>query len=55
MAFVVFSWITRPSSQVRGAGMKKAVAGTHLRLDVNPLPFDGQRPIRGGFEGIVDA
>ena len=52
---VVFSWVTRPSRQVREAGMKKVMADPRLQPDVNPMPFDGKRPIYGGFEELVDA
>lgn len=51
---VVFSWITWPSRQVRDEGMKKAMADFRLQPDKNPMPFDGQRMIYGGFEMIVD-
>ena len=52
---VVFSWVTWPSRQVRDDGMKKVMADPRLQPDVNPMPFDGQRLIYGGFEVIVDA
>ncbi len=52
---VVFSWITWPSRQVRDEGMKKAMADPRLQPDRNPMPFDGQRMIYGGFEVLVDA
>jgi len=52
---VVFSWITWPSRAVRDEGMKKAMADPRLRPDVNPMPFDGQRLIYGGFEVLVEA
>lgn len=52
---VVFSWITWPSRQVRDEGMKKVMADPRLQPDANPMPFDGQRLIYGGFEVIVDA
>jgi len=51
---VVFSWITWPSRQVRDEGMKKAMADSRLQPGANPMPFDGQRMIYGGFETIVD-
>ena len=52
---VVFSWVTWPSRQVRDDGMKKVMTDPRLQPDVNPMPFDGQRLIFGGFEVIVDA
>jgi len=52
---VVFAWITWPSRQVRDEGMKKVMADPRVQPDRNPMPFDGQRMIYGGFEAIVQA
>ncbi|VVO27829.1 DUF1428 domain-containing protein [Pseudomonas fluorescens] len=52
---VVFSWIIWPSRQTRDAGMQKVMADPRIQPDVNPMPFDGQRMIFGGFEMIVSA
>lgn len=53
---VVFSWITWPSRQVRDAGMKNAMDDPRLKPQPGePMPFDGQRMIFGGFEVLVDA
>jgi len=52
---VVFSWIVWPSRTVRDEGMKKVMADPRVKPDVNPMPFDGQRLIYGGFEPIVEA
>lgn len=52
---VVFSWVTWPSRQTRDAGMQKVMADPRLQPDSNPMPFDGQRLIYGGFEVIVEA
>ncbi|UVJ46188.1 DUF1428 domain-containing protein [Pseudomonas sp. LS1212] len=52
---VVFSWILWPNRQMRDAGMAKVMADPRLQPDVNPMPFDGQRMIFGGFEMIVNA
>lgn len=52
---VVFSWIVWPSRKVRDEGMRKVMADSRLRPDVNPMPFDGQRLIYGGFDVIVEA
>lgn len=52
---VVFSWITWPSRAVRDAGMKKSMADPRLQPAANPMPFDGQRMIFGGFQVIVQA
>ena len=52
---VVFSWVVWPSHQSRDEGMKAVMADPQLQPDKNPMPFDGQRLIYGGFEVIVDA
>ena len=52
---VVFSWILWPSRKARDQGMAKVMADPRLQPDKNPMPFDGQRVIYGGFEVIVDA
>jgi len=52
---VVFSWIVWPSKEVRDAGIQKIMADPRLQPEVNPMPFDGQRMIFGGFEVLVDA
>ncbi|NER60859.1 DUF1428 domain-containing protein [Pseudomonas sp. MAFF212428] len=51
---VVFSWIIWPSRQVRDAGMQKAMQDPRLKPDTNPMPFDGQRMIYGGFQMLVN-
>lgn len=51
---VVFSWVLWPSREVHDEGMKKVMAEPGFQPDVNPMPFDGQRMIYGGFEMIVD-
>ena len=52
---VVFSWITWASREARDAGMKKVMADPRLQPDANPMPFDGQRLIYGGFQVLVEA
>lgn len=52
---VVFSWIVWPSRAVRDVGMKKAMEDPRLKEGMNPMPFDGQRMIYGGFQVIVNA
>ncbi|MGP3789209.1 DUF1428 domain-containing protein [Pseudomonas sp. B392_1p] len=51
---VVVSWIIWPSRQVRDSGMQKVMADPRVQPDQNPMPFDGQRMIYGGFEMLVD-
>jgi uncharacterized protein YbaA (DUF1428 family) len=50
---VVFSWITWPSKEVRDKGMKAAMEDPVLDPAHNPMVFDGQRMIYGGFQAIV--
>jgi uncharacterized protein YbaA (DUF1428 family) len=52
---VVFSWILWPSREARDKGMAAAMADERLKEGMDPMPFDGQRMIFGGFEVIVDA
>jgi uncharacterized protein YbaA (DUF1428 family) len=51
---VIFSWIVWPSRAARDEGMKKSMADPRLDIKANPMPFDGQRLIYGGFEVILD-
>lgn len=52
---VVFAWIWWPSREIRDTGMEAAMADPRLKEGMDPMPFDGQRMIFGGFEVIVDA
>ncbi len=49
---VVFSWALWPSREARDAGMTKIMNDPRMRD--NPMPFDGSRPIYGGFQMILD-
>jgi uncharacterized protein YbaA (DUF1428 family) len=40
---------------VRDEGMKRAMADPRLQPDKNPMPYDGQRLIYGGFDVLVEA
>ncbi|MEH6713745.1 MAG: DUF1428 domain-containing protein [Paraglaciecola polaris] len=51
---VVFSWITRPSKEVRDIGMQKCMQDPRFDPLKSPMPFDGKRMIYGGFEVLVD-
>lgn len=56
---VVFSWIEWPDKATRDAAMAKMQRGELMqdpRMDPakNPMPFDGQRMIFGGFGPVVD-
>ena len=50
---VVFSWLIWPDKATRDAAMKKLPEDPRMQPDVNPMPFDGQRMIFGGFEMIL--
>jgi len=54
---VVFSWIEWPDKATRDAGMAKMMDpnNTDPRMDPakNPMPFDGNRMIYGGFAPVV--
>lgn len=55
---VVFTWIEWPDKATRDAAMGKieALMSSDPRFDSeqNPVPFDGQRMIYGGFSGLLD-
>lgn len=51
---VVFSWIAWPSKDVRDAAWKKVMEDPRLKPENNPMPFDGQRLIYGGFALLVE-
>jgi len=52
---VIFSWIVWPSRAARDEGMKKSMEDPRLDMKANPMPFDGQRLIYGGFEVLLSA
>lgn len=52
---VVFSWITWPSKAARDEGMRRSMADERLSPAANPMPFDGERMIYGGFKVVVSA
>ena len=52
---VVFAWVVWPDKATRDAGMQKVFEDPDMSKETNPMPFDGQRLIYGGFEVIVDA
>lgn len=51
---VVFSWLVWPSREVRDGAMPRLMEDPRLQPDANPMPFDGQRLIYGGFDVVVD-
>jgi uncharacterized protein YbaA (DUF1428 family) len=50
---VVFAWVTWPSKAARDAGWKAIMEDPRMQPESNPMPFDGQRMIFGGFETIL--
>lgn len=51
---VAFSWIEWPSKQVRDAAWAAIMQDPNLDNATNPMPFDGQRMIYGGFAVLSD-
>jgi uncharacterized protein YbaA (DUF1428 family) len=51
---VLFSWVEWPSKHAREQGWQKIMADDRMKNAMNPMPFDGQRMIYGGFEPILD-
>ena len=51
---VVFSWIEWPDKATRDRAMPKMTEDPRTQLDQNPIPFDGNRLIYGGFAPIVE-
>ncbi|MCP2021951.1 DUF1428 domain-containing protein [Pseudomonas laurylsulfatiphila] len=52
---VAFGWIIWPDKATRNAGMDKMMQDPRMKPDVNPMPFDGQRMVYGGFEVLLTA
>ena len=52
---VSFSWVVWPSRDLRDADVPKIMADPRLDPTANPMPFDGNRMIHGGFHVLVDA
>lgn len=50
---VVFAWVAWPSKAVRDAGMAKVMADPRMDASRNPMPFDGQRLLYGGFDVLL--
>ena len=51
----VFSWIAWPSKEHRDSAWEKLMADPRMSEEENPMPFDGQRMIYGGFQMVVNA
>lgn len=52
---IVFSWIEWPTRALRDAAWPLILRDPRMRPDVNPMPFDYKRMLRGGFETIVNS
>jgi uncharacterized protein YbaA (DUF1428 family) len=51
---VVFSWVEWPDKATRDKAMPKMMEDPRMQPDQNPMPFDGQRLVYGGFSPIVE-
>ncbi|PRB50024.1 RNA signal recognition particle [Pseudomonas sp. MYb2] len=47
-------WLIWPDKATRDAGMAKMMEDPRMQPDVNPMGFDGQRMIFGGFKIILE-
>ncbi|WP_095058493.1 DUF1428 domain-containing protein [Pseudomonas sp. Irchel s3f7] len=52
---VAMGWIIWPDKATLNAGMDKMMQDSRMQPDVNPMPFDGQRMVYGGFEILLKA
>ena len=51
---VVFSWVEWPDKATRDKAMPKMMDDPRMQPDQNPMPFDGQRLVYGGFAPVVE-
>jgi uncharacterized protein YbaA (DUF1428 family) len=51
---VVFSWVEWPDKATRDKAMPKMMEDPRMQPDQNPMPFDGQRLVYGGFAPVVE-
>lgn len=49
---VVFAWIEWPDKETRDAAWAKMMEDPAMQPGANPMPFDGQRMIYGGFASL---
>ncbi|MGB4117192.1 MAG: DUF1428 family protein [Polaromonas sp.] len=52
---IVFSWIEWPTKALRDAAWPLILRDARMNPDVNPMPYDFKRMLRGGFETIVNS
>jgi TetR/AcrR family transcriptional regulator, transcriptional repressor for nem operon len=50
---LVFSWIEWPFKAIRDAAWPLILKDPRMHPDLNPMPFDSKRMLRGGFQTIV--
>jgi uncharacterized protein YbaA (DUF1428 family) len=51
---VVFSFVEWPDKATRDKAMPKMMDDPRMQPDQNPMPFDGQRLVYGGFAPVVE-
>jgi TetR/AcrR family transcriptional regulator, transcriptional repressor for nem operon len=51
---IVFSWIEWPTKALRDAAWPLILRDPRMSSEVNPMPYDYKRMLRGGFETIVN-
>ena len=51
---VVFSWVEWPDKATRDKAMPKMMDDPRMQPDQNPMPFDGQRLVYGGFAPVIE-
>lgn len=51
---VVFSWCEWPDKAARDAGMAAVMTDARMKAIMEPMPFDGQRMVYGGFAMVND-
>lgn len=51
---VASGWLIWPDKATRDTGMAKMMEDPRMQPDVNPMPFDGQRMIFGGFQYLIE-
>ncbi len=52
---VVFSWIVWPSKEAADTAFQAMMEDPAFSQENNPMPFDGQRMIFGGFVPVFEA
>lgn len=50
---VAFGWVTWPNKDTRDAAWARIMEDPRMGPEANPMPFDGQRMIFGGFAEVL--